>query len=77
MIDRTLKGEVVARDALKDRDKIKKREREFRVPTSITFDNEGLGDLHDHRGRYPRPAGPALRPDPHAGGEQRLHRLAR
>ncbi|MBD3680154.1 MAG: [protein-PII] uridylyltransferase [Rhodobacteraceae bacterium] len=41
MIDKTLKGEVVARDALKDRDKIKKRERAFRVPTTITFDNEG------------------------------------
>ena len=41
MIVRTLKGEVVARDALKDRDKIKKREQAFRVPTSIAFDNEG------------------------------------
>jgi len=41
MIEKTLKGEVVARDALKDRDKIKKREREFRFPTHITFDNEG------------------------------------
>lgn len=41
MIDRTLKGEVKARDALQDRDKIKKREREFRFPTHITFDNEG------------------------------------
>ncbi|MFB9230499.1 [protein-PII] uridylyltransferase [Pseudohalocynthiibacter aestuariivivens] len=41
MINKTLKGEVIARDALKDRDKIKKREREFRVPTSITFDNDG------------------------------------
>ena len=41
MIHRTLQGEVVARDALKDRDRIKKRERAFRVPTSITFDNEG------------------------------------
>ncbi|WP_407926011.1 [protein-PII] uridylyltransferase [Cochlodiniinecator piscidefendens] len=41
MIDKTLNGEVVARDALKSRDKIKKREREFRVPTSITFDNDG------------------------------------
>jgi len=41
MINRTLKGEVVARDALKERDKIKKREREFRVPTAIAFDNEG------------------------------------
>ena len=41
MIDRTLKGEVIAREALKDRDKVKKREREFRFPTHITFDNEG------------------------------------
>jgi [protein-PII] uridylyltransferase len=41
MIHKTLAGEVVAREALKDRDKIKKREREFRVPTTITFDNEG------------------------------------
>ncbi|OHC50455.1 MAG: [protein-PII] uridylyltransferase [Rhodobacteraceae bacterium GWF1_65_7] len=41
MIEKTLKGEVVARDALKDRDKVKKREREFRFPTHITFDNEG------------------------------------
>jgi len=41
MIHRTLKGEVVARDALKSRDKIKKREKAFRVPTHITFDNEG------------------------------------
>jgi [protein-PII] uridylyltransferase len=41
MIEKTLGGEVVARDALKDRDKVKKREREFRFPTHITFDNEG------------------------------------
>ena len=41
MIGKTLKGEVVARDAIKSRDKIKKRERAFRVPTHITFDNEG------------------------------------
>jgi len=41
MISKTLRGEVVARDAMKPRDKIKKRERAFRVPTSITFDNEG------------------------------------
>ena len=41
MIDKTLRGQIVARDALKDRDKVKKREREFRFPTHITFDNEG------------------------------------
>jgi [protein-PII] uridylyltransferase len=41
MIEKTLRGEVVAREALKDRDKIKKREREFRFPTHIIFDNEG------------------------------------
>jgi len=41
MIGKTLKGEVIARDALQSRDKIKKRERAFKVPTTITFDNEG------------------------------------
>ncbi len=41
MIDKTLKGEVIARDALVPRDKVKKRESQFRVPTSITFDNDG------------------------------------
>jgi [protein-PII] uridylyltransferase len=41
MIEKTLRGEVVARDALKSRDKVKKREKAFRVPTHITFDNEG------------------------------------
>ncbi|SEM72179.1 UTP--GlnB (protein PII) uridylyltransferase, GlnD [Palleronia pelagia] len=40
-IDKTLKGEVIARKGLDDRDKIKKRERDFRVPTNIAFDNEG------------------------------------
>lgn len=41
MIEQTLGGEVVASDALKSRDKVKKRERAFRVPTHITFDNDG------------------------------------
>ena len=41
MITRTLKGDVVASEAIKSRDKIKKRERAFKVPTTITFDNEG------------------------------------
>ena len=41
MIHKTLKGEVVAQEALKSRDKIKKREKAFNVPTHITFDNEG------------------------------------
>ncbi|SUZ32108.1 Bifunctional uridylyltransferase/uridylyl-removing enzyme [Roseibaca ekhonensis] len=41
MIERTFAGEVVASEALEDRDKVKKRERAFRVPTSISFDNEG------------------------------------
>ncbi|MBI1218364.1 MAG: [protein-PII] uridylyltransferase [Rhodobacteraceae bacterium] len=41
MIDKTLKGEVLAREAMKDRDKIKKRDRQFNFPTSITYDNEG------------------------------------
>ncbi|WP_151717968.1 [protein-PII] uridylyltransferase [Gemmobacter serpentinus] len=41
MIDKTLRGEVKPRQALADRDKVKKREREFRFPTHIAFDNEG------------------------------------
>ena len=45
MIDKTLKGEVVPREALKDRDRVKKREREFRFPTHIAFDNEG-SEIH-------------------------------
>jgi [protein-PII] uridylyltransferase len=32
---------VVASHALADRDKVKKRERAFRLPTHISFDNEG------------------------------------
>ena len=38
---RTLKGEIVAREAFASRDRPKKRTREFRFPTHITFDNEG------------------------------------
>ncbi|MGH1367799.1 MAG: [protein-PII] uridylyltransferase [Maritimibacter sp.] len=41
MIHKTMAGEVVAKEAIVDRDKIKKRERAFRVPTTIAFDNEG------------------------------------
>ncbi|MGF6860358.1 [protein-PII] uridylyltransferase [Rhodobacteraceae bacterium MBR-64] len=41
MIDKTLRGEVIASEALKDRDRVKKRARQFRFATSITFDNEG------------------------------------
>ncbi|UOA25718.1 Bifunctional uridylyltransferase/uridylyl-removing enzyme [Pseudosulfitobacter sp. DSM 107133] len=41
MIERTLHGEVLTRDAMVDRDKVKKREKVFRVPTHITFDNDG------------------------------------
>jgi [protein-PII] uridylyltransferase len=40
-VSRILKGEVVARDALRDKDRIKRRERDFIVPTAITFDNTG------------------------------------
>ncbi|MGH1464322.1 MAG: [protein-PII] uridylyltransferase [Cognatishimia sp.] len=41
MIHKTLRGEVVASEAIKSRDVIKKRERAFKVPTTITFDNDG------------------------------------
>ena len=41
MIEKTLAGEVVASEAIAGKDKMKKREKAFRVPTHITFDNEG------------------------------------
>jgi [protein-PII] uridylyltransferase len=41
MIEKTLKGEVIARDAMQEKDKFKKREKAFRVSTSVTFDNDG------------------------------------
>jgi len=41
MIERTLMGDVIAAEALVDKDKMKKREKAFRVPTSISFDNDG------------------------------------
>lgn len=41
MIEKTLAGEVLPRDKLASRDKLSKRERGFRFPTSISFDNEG------------------------------------
>jgi [protein-PII] uridylyltransferase len=40
-VTRTLRGEIVAGDALKDKDRIRKRERDFVVPTRIDFDNTG------------------------------------
>ncbi len=40
-IEKTLAGEVQPRKSLIDRDRLKKRERAFNVPTSISFDNEG------------------------------------
>ena len=40
-IHKTLLGEIKTSIAMRARDKIKKRERAFKVPTSITFDNEG------------------------------------
>src|SRR5690606_29201621 len=44
-IERILRGEVLPQKALADRDKVRKRERAFRFPTHITFDNEG-SDIH-------------------------------
>jgi len=41
MIEKILSGEIITRDAMKERDKLKKRERAFKVPTSVTFDNDG------------------------------------
>ncbi len=44
-IHRALRGEYVARDALKPKRELRKRERPFDVPTTITFDNES-SDLY-------------------------------
>jgi [protein-PII] uridylyltransferase len=44
-IERTLKGEVIARDALRERRRDKPRELSFTVPTRIVFDNDG-SELH-------------------------------
>lgn len=41
MIRRILSGEVLASEAMVRRDKMKSREKVFRHPTSIAFDNEG------------------------------------
>jgi len=41
VIENTLKGKVVATEAIRSRDVIRKRKRAFRIPTSITFDNDG------------------------------------
>ncbi len=41
VIRKTLKGEVVPSSALQSRDKMRKREAQFRFPTAISFDNNG------------------------------------
>ena len=74
-VNRTLRGEIVAREALKDKDRIKKRERDFTGADAAHLRQHRLGHLHHHRGRDPRPAGPALRPRAHADRQQHLHLL--
>ena len=44
-IHKALRGDIVARDALKPKRSLKRRERPFEVPTTITFDNES-SDIH-------------------------------
>ncbi len=40
-VARTLRGEIAAGSALRDKDRIKRRERDFFVPTRVSFDNTG------------------------------------
>jgi [protein-PII] uridylyltransferase len=40
-VERTLRGELVAREEFKLKDRVKRRVKDFTVPTRITFDNEG------------------------------------
>ncbi len=60
MIEKTLKGEVVARDAL-ERPRPREKAR-TRVPLSDPHHlrQRRVRDLHHHRGRYPRPPRPAV-----------------
>lgn len=44
-IHKALRGDVVAREALKPKRSLKRRERPFEVPTTITFDNKS-SDIH-------------------------------
>ncbi|MDE2648912.1 MAG: [protein-PII] uridylyltransferase [Paracoccaceae bacterium] len=41
MIQKTLRGDILPQNEFRTKDKIKKRERDFAVPTSITFNNDG------------------------------------
>ena len=41
VVNQALAGDVVPRDALRDKDKVRRRERDFVVPSGITFNNEG------------------------------------
>jgi [protein-PII] uridylyltransferase len=40
-VQRTLKGEILASEALKEKDRVKPRESRFSVPTRVSFDNTG------------------------------------
>lgn len=40
-LHKTLSGKILTDDALVSKNRLKKREKAFRVPTTITFDNEG------------------------------------
>ena len=40
-VRRTLQGEILASEALKEKERVKPRERKFVVPTRISFDNSG------------------------------------
>ncbi|KMK66041.1 [protein-PII] uridylyltransferase [Puniceibacterium sp. IMCC21224] len=41
VIGKALRGELGSNDLMRSKDKLKKRERAFKVPTSIIFDNDG------------------------------------
>ena len=44
-IERTLKGEMIAREEIRERARVKPRESQFQVPTRIVFDNEASETL--------------------------------
>ena len=76
-VTRTLRGEIVAREALKDKDRHQEARARLSRADPAQLRQHRLGHLHHHRGRDPRPPRPALRPRPHADRQQHLDLLAR
>ena len=67
-IERTLRGEVIARAALQRARPAEAARADLHRADAHRLRQRGLRPLHRHRGQRPRPARPAARADPDAGG---------